>query len=512
MMSNNRDKCFNTDHLKTGLKGKAMRSAGATIIASALSFFVSFFSTVILARLLTPVDFGLVTMVTTFSLLLQNFGINGFTEAIIQRKDINHKVISTLFWFNAAITSILTILFILMAPFLVWFYNSPQLSAITLGIALSIIPGGMTTIHMAILRRNMQFYLTSGIEVTARTISILMGITMAWLGWGYWALVATVIIYPVVVAMGGWLFCRWRPGLPGAIKDILPLLKFAMHTYGNFTLNYFSRNIDKLLIGWRYEAQSLGFYKKAFDLFTLPASQLTAPLSNVALAALSRLTEEPDKYRRYYLDALSIIAFVGMPISAIFTLDGQDIILLVLGPQWTKAGEIFCYFGISIGIMFIYGTQGWLHLSLGRPDRWFRWGVFEAIATSLFFIAGLPFGIAGVAIGYSLSFFILVGPCLQFAGKPINLQLSTIFSAIWRYFAAALAAGSISYFIFYRLDVVFSLFTHLHVFFRIILSSTLCLTLYLILIVLLYQSFNPIKQFIAIALQMLPGRIWKVNN
>ena len=142
---NNKEDYFNTDHLKTGLKGRAMRGAGATIFANALSFFVYFFSTVILARLLTPADFGLVTMVTAFSLLLQNFGINGFTEAIIQREDINHKIMSTLFWFNAGITSLLTILLILMAPFLVWFYKSPQLSAITFGIAFSIIPGSMTT-------------------------------------------------------------------------------------------------------------------------------------------------------------------------------------------------------------------------------------------------------------------------------------------------------------------------------------------------------------------------------
>jgi len=150
-----KDEYFNTEHVKKGLKKRAMRGAGATIFGSALSFFVHLFSTVILARLLTPADFGLIAMVTAFSLLLQNFGVNGFTEAIIQRADINHEMMSTLFWLNAVISSVLTFLFILMAPFLAWFYNSPQLSAISFGVAFSIIAGGMTTIHMAILRRNM---------------------------------------------------------------------------------------------------------------------------------------------------------------------------------------------------------------------------------------------------------------------------------------------------------------------------------------------------------------------
>jgi len=501
------DEYFNTEHLKTGLKSRAMRGAGATIFANMLSFIVNIFSTVILARLLTPNDYGLITMVTAFSLLLQNFGGNGFTEAIIQRQDLNHRMMSTLFWINTAISSGLTFLFILMAPIIVWFYKEPHLYMITIGVAFSIIAGGMSTLHMGILRRNMQFHLTSGIEISARSLSILVAIVLAWRGWGYWALVANTIIYPLVVAISGWFFCGWRPGKPGPFRDILPILKFALHVYGNFTLNYFSRNIDKLLIGWRNGAQPLGYYKKAYDLFALPANQLISPLSNVALSALSRLIHEPEKYRRYYLNAVSIIAFIGMPLSAMLTLAGKDIILLVLGPQWTKAGEIFCYFGASIGIMLIYGTQGWLHLSLGRPDRWLRWGIFECVATTAFFIVGLTFGAEGVAIGYAVSFYILAAPCLLYAGKPINLPLSAIISSAWRYFAAALISGLMSFAILYKLDFVVSIFTHLPVFFRVILASTLCLALYLILIIFFYQSLNPIKQFFSTAHQMLPGRM-----
>jgi PST family polysaccharide transporter len=503
----NKDDYFNTEHLKAGLKGKAMRGAGVTIFASGLSFFVHIFSTVILARLLTPSDFGLIAMVTAFSLLLQNFGVNGFSEAIIQKDVINHKLISTLFWVNAAISASLTIIFMLLAPVIAWFYKSPELSTITVFIAFSIIAAGMTTIHMAILRRNMQFYLASGISIVAMLVSISTAIILAWLGWGYWALVANTVLLPLTTAFCGWIFCRWRPGKPGSIKDIKPILIFAIHTYGNFTLNYFSRNIDKLLVGWRYGAQSLGYYKRAYDLFSLPASQLIVPIHNVALAALSRLTNEPDKYSRYYLNTLSIIAFVGMPLSAILTLAGKDIILLILGSQWTKAGEVFCYFGASIGIMLIQSTQGWLHLSLGRPDRWVRWSILECIILSCCFLISLPFGIEGVAIAYSLSFYFLAAPCLWYAGRPIKLNIISLISSMWRYFAAALVAGLLSFAILYKFNFVVSTFTHLHVFFRIITASFLCLTMYLILIILFYQSLAPIKQFISIASQMLPDRM-----
>lgn len=502
---------FNTDHLKSNLKKRAMRGAGVAIFTSAFNFFIHFFSTIILARLLTPNDFGLVAMVTTFSLLLQNFGVNGFTEAIIQGKDINHRTISTLFWINFIISISLTILFILMAPFIAWFYNAPQVKNITIGVAFSIIAGGMYTIHMAILQRTMQFYIASWIIMIAATLSTVLTIVMAWHGCGYWALVTYFVTRPLMISIGSWFFCRWRPGRFGKIKEILPMLKFAMHTYGNFTLNYFSRNIDKLLIGWRYAAASLGYYKKAYDLFSLPASQLIVPLSNVALSALSRLINEPDKFRRYYLDSIAIIAFIGMPLSAMLTLAGEDIMLLILGPQWTKAGEIFCYFGASIGIMLIYGTQGWLHLSLGRPDRWLHWGIFECITTSLFFVIGLPFGAEGVAIAYTVSYYILAAPCLWYAGAPINLPLSSLFSATWRYFIAAMVAGILSYYALYSADAIIPIFKNLHLFFRIIVSSILCLFLYLSIIVALYRGLQPITHLISTANQMLPRKSRNIN-
>jgi O-antigen/teichoic acid export membrane protein len=512
MIPPQKDDHFSTDHLRSGLRMRAVRGAGATIFSNALSFFVQFLGTIILARLLTPVDFGLITMVTAFSLLLQNFGVNGFTEAIIQSEVIDHKMMSTLFWINAIISFILTLLFMTMAPLLAWFYKEPRLYLITIGISLSIIASGLSTLHMALLRRNMQFYISSGIEVTARVVSVSIPVFLAWQGWGYWSLVAGFVASPVTYTAGTWIFCRWRPGLPTSGTGIGPMLKFALNTYGTFSLNYFSRNIDKLLIGWRYASQSLGYYKKAFDLFALPAGQLTAPLTSVALATLSRLNNDPEKYRRYYLEAVSMIAFIGMPLSAILTLTGNDVIILILGPQWQKAGEIFCFFGAGMGIMLIYSTQGWLHLSLGRPDRWLRWGVLECILTTVSFVIGLSFGASGVAIAYTASFYVLAGPCLLYAGRPINLKLSSLISATWKYFASALTAGLVSFFLLYSFQSISQIFIPLNILLRLIVSSVICLSIYLLLIIVLYRGFKPISQFFSLLRDMIPYSLAKKST
>lgn len=506
------DKYFNTDHIRSDLKKRTVRGAGITIFTQILSFILQLLSIMVLARLLTPVDFGLVTMVTTFSLLLLNFGANGLTEVIIQREDINHTIVSTLFWINIIASFTLTLIFMIAAPFIAWFYHEPLLKLITIGIALTIIANGLSTIHTAILQRNMQFYESSIISIASKIISVLLAIFLAWLGFGYWALVAGAVIGSLTSAFGVWILCRWRPSFSTSAAGITSMIKFALNTYGNFFLNYCTRNLDNLLVGWRYGSLALGFYKKAYDMFGLPVGQITVPLTNVALAALSRLSHDPEKYRRHYSDALSMLAFIGMPISAILTLTGKDVILFILGPQWGRAGEIFIFFGIGIAPMMLYYTTGWLHLSLGRADRWFRWGIIELIVTSLFFVIGLPFGIVGMAIAWTVSFYVLLGPGIWYAGQPINLKMAPLALVTWKYFVSALAAGLISFFILQSFDVISQIFIQLNILLRIIVSSVLCLSIYLLLIIVLYRSFKPISQFFSLLQDMLPASLVKKSK
>jgi len=334
----------------------------------------------------------------------------------------------------------------------------------------------------------MRFYRIAANEVAGIVICQVVAIAIAWQGGGYWALVARRVVPFLAMAAGAWMLCRWLPGLPARDTEIRPMLKFGMNTYGNYAVNYLSRNLDKVLIGWRHGAQSLGHYERAYYLFVMPVTQLSYPLTNVAVAALSRLRDEPDKYRSYYLKALSMLAFIGMPLSAILTLIGKDFLLLLLGPQWNKAGEIFTIFGPGIGILIVYGTHGWLHLSLGRADRWLRWGIIELIVVVLAFAAGLPFGAIGVAVAYTASFYLLMGPGLWYAGRPVGLPLLSFLSAISQYYVSAVAAGLLSWFILYSFEPTSAAFIELNVFLRILTSTLLCLLAYLLFLVTLFQG------------------------
>jgi O-antigen/teichoic acid export membrane protein len=500
---------FSTDHLRADIKGRAIRGSGVTILSENVRILVRIISTMVLARLLAPSDFGLIAMVTTFSLLLQNFGVNGITEAIIQREDIDHRMISTLFWLNGGISLGLTLLFMAIAPLIVLFYKEPRLAWITIAISFSILASGLSTIHLALLTRNMQFSLLSGIRVISMLISVVIAVLMAWVGLKYWALVANTVALPLTMAICAWVFCKWRPGRAARHTGVFPMVKYALHTYGNFATHYFSRNLDNVLIGKSFGVQSLGYYKKAYDLFALSVDQLTAPLANVALATLSRFSHDLDKFRKYYLDTVSLIAFIGMALSLVLTVAARDIILVILGPQWVKSIGIFMLFGPGVGIMLIYSTHGWLHLSLGRADRWFRWGIFEFVATATLFVIGIRFGPSGVAVAWTVSFCVLTGPGLWYAGRPAELRISAIFSTIWRYLASAVITGLLSWFVLFTFPPTAGIYAGLNILFRICISFVLCLLLYVSLTIAFYQSVRPVTRLIALVREMLPARLRK---
>ncbi len=315
-----------------GLRKTAIRGAGVTIFARGTSFVPQIAATVILARLLTPADFGIVTMVTTFSLVFSSFGLNGFSEAILQREEFTHLLASNLFWVNNGICVILTAVFVAIAPLLALFYHNPLVAQVTVAMSRTIVVGGFGCIHLALLNRAMRFTTVSAINVAAGLVYVVVSIGFALLGWGYWALVVGRVAQRIGTVAGAWLMCRWVPSLPSRLEGTASSVKFATNVYLHFAFNYFTRNTDNLLVGWRYSARALGLYKRAYDLFVLPEAQLLAPISPVVVATLSQLNRDREQYQRYLLSGISVLAFVGMGVGIDFTLVGMDLIRVLLGP------------------------------------------------------------------------------------------------------------------------------------------------------------------------------------
>ena len=454
-------------------------------------------STAVLARLLAPEDFGLVTMVTTFSLLVANLGYNGFTEGILQRENITHRLASNIFWINLAVGVVLTVGFALSGPVLAWLYDNPRIQGITVGVSLTILLSSSWVLHSALLKRAMRFSAVSGIEVAARVMSVAVSIGLGLGGWGPWALVGGLLSIPIVTSVGVWTLCRWVPGRPRFDSETTSIVRFAIHVYGRFIVNYGARNMDYLLIGVFFSTQSLGFYKKAYDLFALSTAQVVGPVTHVGVSALSRLHRTPREYRRYLLGALENIAFIGMGLGALVTVSGRDVIRLVLGPQWDAAATILMLFGPGIGIMQLYATHGWIHLSMGRADRWLRWGVFELAITTMLFLVMLDRGPEGIALAWTVSLWVLTLPGLWYAGRPIQFDVMAVVAVAWRYVAASLAAGYLSATVLAGLQAqgpYLASGSAMGALTRLLLIGPLFGGLYIGMVILLHGGFAPLAQ------------------
>lgn len=495
---------FGQTRIKEDLRQSAIRGAGATLFAQLSNYCLQMAGTVILARLLSPPDFGLVALVTYVFLFFKMLRNMGLIDATIQRERVSSEQISALFWINALFGLVLFLLFAAIGPLLASFYHEPKLVAISVWMGLVFVFGGISTQHIALMKRRMQYYRSTANEMVATVAGVTTAVWMALKGFGYWSLVAKHVSFELTIMLGAWLLCSWRPALPRLGTDIGVMLKFGLNMLGNLSVNYLAQNVDKIMLGKRYGTEAMGNYDKAYQLFLAPAQQLSYPMTHLATATLSRLCDEPEKYRRYYLQSISMLAFIGFPMSAMLAVMGRDIILLLLGPQWQLAGGMFSVFALGIGVQILYGTNAWLHLSLGRADRWLRWSLAATVVTIVLFVVGLPFGPLGLATAYTAAMYLLLGPGIAYAGRPIDLRFSSVASRIWRFYVAGCIAGFCAWIVTSQTSGYLARTGEWGLVSRLAVSSALVVVFYCAGVAALHRSFRPMIECLDMLRTMVP--------
>ena len=420
------DGFFSTDYLKQDLRARSIRGGSVTLLAQGCRFVLQMASTILLARLLTPADFGLVAMVTAITGFVELFMDLGLSMATIQRAQITHAQVTTLFWINLALGTSLMALTAALAPAVAWFYEEPRLLPVTIALATGFVLGGLGAQHQALLRRHMRFASLASVDVSANLAGAVAAVAAALAGLGVWSLVVQRLVASLCTSVGLWIASRWRPGFTFRWSAVRPMLALGGHLTGFNTINYFARNADNVLIGRWWGPGPLGLYARAYQLLLLPLQQINSPISSVAIPALSRLQGEPDRFRSFYLQVLSLIASITMPLVVLMTVLSDEIVALVLGPQWEGAALLFRLFAGAVIVQPACSTAGWLYVATGRTDRMLRWGLAYSALILLSFFAGLPYGAAGVASCYSAAMLLQAVPCLWFAVRGTRITLRDI--------------------------------------------------------------------------------------
>ena len=388
--------------MSENLAGRAARGALSTGTGLLVRMSLQLASVVLLSRLLSPRDYGLVAMVLAVIGIGETLRDSGLSSAAIQTKDLSRAQRSNLFWTNTAIGGDLTLAGIALSGAIAHFYDEPDLVAITQLLSVTFVLNGMTTQFRADLVRSMRFRVVSRIDVLATALALAVAASAAALGAGYWALVVQQLVQAVVALLGVVVAGRWMPLRYDRRVPMRHLYRFGGHLLGSQLVGYAARNVDSLVIGLRLGAAPLGTYNRAFQLLMNPLSQVRAPSTTVALPVLSRAGETPafgDIVRTGQL-VLAYPVTVGL---ALVVGVAYPLVDLLLGEQWSGVAPVLRFLALAGVCQTLAYVGYWVYLSRGLTRALLHYSLVSGSLRIACVLAGSAWGVLGVAAGYALA-------------------------------------------------------------------------------------------------------------
>jgi PST family polysaccharide transporter len=415
---------LNTDHVMSDLGRRTAHGGIIAIAAQPIRIVMQFVFTAILARLLAPEAFGVMSMATAVTGLVSLFSELGLTSATVQRSHIDQNMVSGLLFLSLGISFILMPLVWAIAPLAASFFHDARVTSLIIVLSVSFPLSAFGSQHTALLLRSMRWMTLQWTGLAGHAVGGLAGILIAWkTDLGYWSLAITGLVAQVVTLSLIWAACPWRPGLVNNWSGARSSLHFGAFLAGFSILNFFHRQLDNVIVGWRFGATELGYYSRGYQLMLLPLTLFNGPLNAAIEPSLSRLQHEPERWRRAFLDALGLVMFLGAGVAACLIAVSDPLIATIYGPGWVRTATIFQWLAISILAGVPMNASGWIYLSLGQTRRMFIWSVFFVPIVGLGFVLAIPYGSIGIAISYAVSMSLLLIPCFAFAcrGTPVSL-------------------------------------------------------------------------------------------
>jgi polysaccharide transporter, PST family len=392
--------------ISADLGTRAARGAGVTLAAQGVRVALQFASVVVLARLLSPEDFGLVAMVTAVigvADLVRDFGLS---SAAVQSVTLEDEERTNLFWVNLALGVACTVVIVAARPLIVAAYGEPRITPVILALAVVFTLSGANTQYRSDLTRRMRFAALSASDIAAQAAGIAVAVVIALLGHGLWALVAQQLTAAVTALVVNVLTVRWLPGLPRRGVPMRRFFRFGAGLFSTQFLTYLTKNVDNVALGIVYGPVPLGFYSRAYQLLMMPLNQINAPMTNVALPVLSRIQHDDDAYQRYLERAQLVACYLTTTLFAVAAGLSAPLVLLLFGSGWTAVAPIFAILAIGGVFRSVAQIAYWIYLSRGETGAQLRLILWTRPIMIAIILAGLPWGTIGVAIGHSVAYFL----------------------------------------------------------------------------------------------------------
>lgn len=407
---------------------------------------------IVLARLLSPAEFGLIAMVTVLTSFGSVFVDFGFSSAIIQNKQSGARHWSSVFWLNLSVSILIAGVLSLGAPFIADFYNEPELLVVTLVIAWTFVFQSFNLVQEALLRKRMEFKQLTIIRIVAQLIGGGAGIVSALAGLSYWSLVIKEYATILCTNVGIWSTSTWRPSWIMEKVAVREMMNFSLPLMGSQTLNYWTRNADNLMVGKVLGDSALGIYSRAYTLMLLPLNNISNVISGVMFPAYSQIQDEKVRIKRIYLQITRMIAYLTFPMMLGLCVVAEPFISLLLGPQWMGVVPIIQILAPLGAVQSISTLEGNIFLSQGATRLQFVTGAISKVVMVGAMVAGLYLGgLTGIAWAYLISSTTVAFFLFHYMGKLIDL---TLYEICRNLFPVFLAAGLMALFV-WGLDYYF---------------------------------------------------------
>lgn len=385
---------------RMSIRTKVIKSAAWSVMQNWGSYSCSLIIFFLLARLLTPEDFGIVALANSFVNLLQILLSQGFAQALIQREVLEDEHLYVAFWINVVLGILLTLVTFLGAPVLATILRQPLLADILQILSITFVIVALARVQQALLERAFAFRTVAIRSLLAVLVSGGAGIAAALNGWGAWSIVVQTIVYELVGTLTLWTASSWRPKFRFSIKHCKELCDFGVNVLGADFLAYINNNADDLLIGLWLGPVPLGYYTIAYRILTVMTNLLIGTSQQVALPTFSRLLQDPERFQRAFYGATQLTSLIAFPSFLGTSILAPELITLFFGEQWlpsTPVLQVLAFVGILRSITYFKGS---VFLALGKPSWKLRLGAVSTSLNLIGFIIAVRWGIVAVSVAY----------------------------------------------------------------------------------------------------------------
>jgi lipopolysaccharide exporter len=414
----------------SGIKWSAVSQMGGQAI--------QFLSTLIMVRLLSPSDFGLMSMSMLVILFVVLFKDMGTGAAVIRDKSLSETALSSIYWLNVILGLLATLLVYSISHWVAHFFHEPKVAPVLNILAFTFLISGFSLIQKSIMERDLAFNRLAKLETAAVLAGAIVGVTMAALGYGIWSLVFQSMTVTLLTTALLLTFSTWRPKAIFRWVEIQSITKYSLNLSGFNFFNYFARNADDILIGRYLGAQELGYYNLAYRLLLYPLRTISGVVNRVMFPVYSQIQDDHARFRQAYLKVIAAIALITFPLMLGLMVLAKPFVLTVFGNSWEPMIVLLVILAPLGMVQSIGTTVGSIYQAKGRTDWMLRWGLVSGTIIMVSFVIGLKWGTIGVATAYAIVGVILTYPNFSIPFKLIGLSMPELWSVLKKSLLCAL--------------------------------------------------------------------------